>query len=160
MKIRLANYTEGELAEVHDKYNAKELDLEFVDLHYQRPVELAGAIEKGGDTVIFRGNLTSEIEHICGRCLKKINEKVDVPFHLIYDTAGKEEIDTLPDLRETLLLEHPLSFVCSESCKGLCPHCGIDLNQEKCECASKFHSQSLQELGKIWKLKKEDSNHA
>lgn len=160
MKIRLADYTDGERVSVEDNYNAGELDLEFVDFHYQQPIQLSGNIEKGGDAVIFRGNLSSEIEHVCGRCLKTMNEKINIPFHLVYDTAGKEEIDTLPDIRETLLLEHPLSFLCSESCKGLCPHCGIDRNQEKCDCESKFHSQSLQELGKIWKIKKEDSNHA
>jgi uncharacterized protein len=25
--------------------------------------------------------------------------------------------------------------LCKPDCKGLCPHCGIDLNVEQCNCA-------------------------
>jgi uncharacterized protein len=28
----------------------------------------------------------------------------------------------------------PLKITCREDCKGLCPHCGKNLNQEACSC--------------------------
>jgi uncharacterized protein len=29
----------------------------------------------------------------------------------------------------------PLKVTCREECKGLCPHCGKNLNQEQCSCS-------------------------
>jgi len=36
---------------------------------------------------------------------------------------------------QTIGLAVPNQPVCKEECKGLCHHCGIDLNREKCNCA-------------------------
>jgi uncharacterized protein len=38
-------------------------------------------------------------------------------------------------VREQVLLAAPLKVTCREDCKGLCPHCGKNLNQEQCSCA-------------------------
>jgi uncharacterized protein len=45
-----------------------------------------------------------------------------------------DSFDPDEDLRELLLLETPTVFLCSETCKGLCPGCGTNLNTETCSC--------------------------
>jgi uncharacterized protein len=45
-----------------------------------------------------------------------------------------ERIDLEPFLREELVLAIPFAPLCSETCKGLCPQCGADLNVETCAC--------------------------
>ena len=47
--------------------------------------------------------------------------------------SGKT-IDLAPALREQILLAVPPSPVCDETCKGLCPTCGKDLNAGDCGC--------------------------
>jgi uncharacterized protein len=47
--------------------------------------------------------------------------------------SGKA-IDLAPALREQILLAVPPSPVCDETCKGLCPTCGKDLNAGDCGC--------------------------
>ena len=37
-------------------------------------------------------------------------------------------------LREQVLLALPLKVTCCPDCKGLCPQCGRNLNQEQCGC--------------------------
>jgi uncharacterized protein len=44
------------------------------------------------------------------------------------------EIDLGEILREHLALEIPIRYLCSESCKGLCPQCGQNLNSAACSC--------------------------
>src|SRR5215472_606906 len=39
-----------------------------------------------------------------------------------------------PILREQVLLALPMNLVCTESCRGLCPVCGNNLNEKQCEC--------------------------
>ncbi len=43
-------------------------------------------------------------------------------------------IDLDPLLREQLLLSLPTYPVCREDCKGLCPVCGVNLNERECGC--------------------------
>ncbi len=45
-----------------------------------------------------------------------------------------EEIDLEQIMRENIYLAIPLRPLCSESCRGLCPHCGANLNRATCVC--------------------------
>ena len=161
MKLRLADFKEGAVVAVRQEYNPKDLDLEFVDLHYCKPLELEGTVEKGSVTLVFRGRLKSEIENICGRCLKGIKGPVDEPFELYYEITDQEIVDTTDDLREALILDHPLSFVCQENCKGLCPNCGANRNEADCRCAPKPVPArgAFILLKELWQKKEEKKNN-
>jgi uncharacterized protein len=39
--------------------------------------------------------------------------------------------------REALVLALPGQVLCSDSCRGLCPQCGQDLNRGACECGGR-----------------------
>jgi uncharacterized protein len=45
-----------------------------------------------------------------------------------------EKLDLEPLFREQFVLAIPYAPVCSETCKGLCPQCGIDRNTGTCSC--------------------------
>ena len=103
-----------------------------------------------------KGKLETSLEVTCARCLDPVVHEVERSFDLLYrplgTDSGHEELSVtdaeaeigyyegegllLEDtLREQVLLALPLKTVCREDCKGLCPHCGKNLNQEKCSCA-------------------------
>lgn len=134
MKIYLPHYQEGVPVEVEHTYDAKTLDVEFVDLKYTGPILVRATVEKGPVVLVFRGSFKSGIKRICGRCLREVEEASDIPFELFYDLKGKVEIDTIDDLREQLLIDHPMVYVCRSDCRGLCPSCGADLNETECGC--------------------------
>lgn len=46
-----------------------------------------------------------------------------------------EYIDLSDVLAEQLQLQIPFQPLCKESCKGICPQCGTDLNLGRCACA-------------------------
>jgi uncharacterized protein len=106
--------------------------------------------------VRIAGDLTARIQVACARCLEPIVQNVTRKFDLLYRPlgvdAGREEMSVtaaeaevgyyqgegvlLDDvLREQVLLALPLKAICRENCKGLCPHCGRNLNHEECNCA-------------------------
>ena len=85
----------------------------------------------------------------CGRCLKEITAvtKAEV-LEKFYPTSAEniekdafvydsDVIDIAIPLRESLLLAEPLQALCREDCKGLCPVCGVNLNEETCTCETK-----------------------
>lgn len=61
------------------------------------------------------------------------NEFDDAPG-LIRKTRAGLEFNAADFLWEQFSLAAPVKPVCDEECKGLCPECGADLNQESCGC--------------------------
>jgi len=56
------------------------------------------------------------------------------PNEVDEETYHGKVIDLDPLVREQLLLALPRYPVCTESCKGLCPVCGQNLNERECGC--------------------------
>jgi uncharacterized protein len=56
------------------------------------------------------------------------SEELDIYY---YDG---EEVDIDSYVFEEVMLNIPIKALCSESCKGLCPSCGKNLNSEDCRC--------------------------
>jgi uncharacterized protein len=104
----------------------------------------------------LKGKLETSLEAACARCLEPVQLAVSPSFDLLYRPAGVDsgheelsvtdaeaEIGYYKDqgllledaLREQVLLAIPLKLVCREDCKGLCAHCGKNLNKEgQCSC--------------------------
>lgn len=134
------------------------------DVRQRTPLKASGRAElveehHGKRQVIqdirLRGRLSASLELQCARCLEPVGQNVDRKFELLYrplgTDAGRDELSVtdaeaeigyyqgqgiqLEDvLREQVLLALPLKAICRENCKGLCPHCGKNLNQEPCSC--------------------------
>lgn len=154
MKLVLRDYPEETTIDVHQDYDPKALDLEFVDLKYQSPLHLKGEVLKSQESVHFWGTLDAQVERICGRCVLAVQDRIEEPFDLYYEIKGLEEVETLDDLREALIVDHPAQFVCKESCKGLCPQCGANLNEKSCGCKPQDEiSEPFSKLGEFWKKK-------
>jgi uncharacterized protein len=48
----------------------------------------------------------------------------------------EDTVDLGPMLNEAILTELPLAPLCRDDCLGLCPHCGVDRNEEECSCVA------------------------
>ena len=51
----------------------------------------------------------------------------------LYPYEG-EKLDLTEAFFDNFFLEMPMTTVCSESCRGLCPVCGMNLNRGQCNC--------------------------
>lgn len=134
MKILIHLLRDGFPKAFRVEYVPKEMGVEFVDLTYLEPILFEGNAEKYQNTLTVRGHLTSRRQQTCARCLKLVEQPLDQPVELVYDISGKTEIDTTEEIREILILDHPIRYLCQETCEGLCPHCGADLNEAACSC--------------------------
>lgn len=109
-----------------------------------------------GTTVRVRGRVSAGVECQCGRCLTEFPVPVAsavqlelVPADSIADSAAdreyllsgeemnvavyrNEEIDLADLVYEQIQLSLPMSPVCREDCRGLCPVCGSNLNEAPC----------------------------
>src|SRR3990167_525483 len=132
MILQIHQFKDGIPKQLHGDYDARKLDLEFVDFYYLKSIALAGSAELVKETITFRGTLTSEVEQVCNRCLDCLTSVLTAPFDLTYAADAQETIDTTDDLRDILILCHPDHFLCRSDCRGLCANCGANLNKESC----------------------------
>ena len=81
--------------------------------------------------VEFETNLTShfQISYLFSRETVKSDE-----YNVKYLSPDQEKINLKDDIYEYAELSIPLKRLCKDDCQGLCPHCGKNLNEEKCNC--------------------------
>lgn len=119
--------------------------------------ELIGAL------VEVEGTLNCSVVLPCSRCLQPVELRLELPLVLSFSrqspqvTAPDEEyelsedevglivfdgdtIDLRSPIEQELLMALPQHPLCRDDCPGLCPVCGVDLNQQQCDCSSpQFH---------------------
>lgn len=83
----------------------------------------------------------------CDRCLKPVDERVELFFeHIVYAPERAEaseesfldgcQLDVDELLHSEIVINWPMKVLCRQDCKGICRQCGKDLNTGKCDCDS------------------------
>jgi uncharacterized protein len=116
------------------------------------PVELDLRLESVMEGVLVTGTARASAEGECVRCLEPLRHEVAADFQELFTypdaddrgrTAepvdGEEDEDRLfiedglfdlePVLRDAVVLALPMQPVCRETCEGLCPQCGVRLDE-------------------------------
>lgn len=87
------------------------------------------------DGVLIEGRLSTQITGTCARCLEEVTKTItNDKLCLFLELTATDEMDISEDIRAEMLLELPMTLLCSEDCAGLCPTCGCNLNRESCTC--------------------------
>ena len=132
------------------KIRAEELAITHGQLQVVDDILVKGFVINNGRMLEVKGTISALIHEVCNRCLDEFNLPLTVEFEENFRQAGNSEFEDSEDLnyfegdsiditeavRENLLLAQPLKPLCSENCKGLCPHCGVNLNKTVCNCVS------------------------
>jgi uncharacterized protein len=123
---------------------------EGLDVRLAEPVRVGGRLQGTGEGRFYwHGTLHTVVAEECRRCLKPVLVPVAAEVGALFtrdDDAADDpdayrlqshdtEVDLRPAVREELALAVPRFAVCRDDCRGLCPHCGKDLNAGPCGCA-------------------------
>ena len=118
----------------------KDLGLELIRVPAGADLALTLRLESVTEGVLVSAEIHAPLTGECGRCLRAIDDSVDVTFQELYayehsttdETADEDEvgrmqgdlIDLEPEVRDALVLALPTNPVCRPDCPGLCPDCG------------------------------------
>ncbi len=146
MIIKFRNYSDG----VHHfdlSKSSAELDLgdPFI-----KDVLLRCKMDKSHHQIYISCDLSVEASLECDRCTADFSKTLKNHFENLYlfdrDENREEEvgvyhlspdadkIDLRNDVSEYARLTIPMKVLCSDDCKGLCTHCGKNLNEGSCDC--------------------------
>jgi uncharacterized protein len=114
-----------------------------------------------GNNVLAAGTFRGHLMVACSRCVEPVRIAIDDKIRVTFMPAAEmpaedeaepeeglevaeddldlfpydgERVDLEPLLREEFVLAVPFAPLCTETCKGLCPQCGVDLNRGTCTC--------------------------
>lgn len=82
----------------------------------------------------FRQTLQSEFSVCCVQRLPERGGHLEIEENDEYVRFEKDVIDATPIIIESIVLQMPMKHLCSTDCKGLCSQCGVNLNQQSCQC--------------------------
>ena len=106
-------------------------------------------------SILVKCLLKTEVDLTCNRCLGKFRQplkiKLEEEFFPTLDILSdaslpppeepgtftideQHTLDLTEAIRQYSLLAIPMKALCKKDCSGLCPTCGKNLNEGKCDC--------------------------
>nr|MBN2278672.1 DUF177 domain-containing protein [candidate division Zixibacteria bacterium] len=161
MNIDLRDFEEFP-ASVAVDFEADSADFGIEGVSFRDLMSLRLTIQKVRDEYYCQGQVMIPVEQECSRCLAlfdtdltgelvfiiktSLGESVlskDQGADIIHVEAGRPVVELTEVIRQALILAVPLKPLCDPECKGLCPGCGANLNEETCDC-------KIEEIDERW----------
>ena len=126
---------------------------------FLKSIDVRVFLRQIGDLIEGDGRFDTQIRLTCNRCLEPFEVPLASDFNLTYvrqqpegpnsnrhgeveitdDEIGLipiqgDELDLRDAIQEEIVMALPMRALCRPDCKGLCSHCGTDLNQGGCRC--------------------------
>jgi uncharacterized protein len=123
------------------------------------------------DGIRVKGDIRGSVAMECTRCLEGFRQELDIAVDEFFRRPGMgalgsdgrelpgaevleedayviEEgvIDLNVLVNDAVLLSLPIKHLCDESCRGLCQHCGLNLNSGECDCGGETVDPRLEVL--------------
>ena len=134
--------------------------MEEGDCRFRGPLSIELTVVPERELFKVSGVVEVDVQLQCSRCLAEIDSRLSRRFILRFskeipqDLHGSDpqemeltadqigliyfkgdEIDFKDSVQEQVVMALPYKPLCHETCKGLCPRCGVDLNVEACACS-------------------------
>lgn len=135
------------------------------------PIKTSLRAMRIADRVEVTGDVRTAVGLPCARCLKVVETALISHFTLTYTTrleemtttADQDGVELRPEeitriyfqgdtidlqdaVQEQVILAFPTRVLCSETCRGLCPQCGADLNEGDCGCSRRLSNSRFASL--------------
>ena len=137
MKIDLTRFPENESVLLKEDIVPQDLDLDIGVMRFPEKIKLQAEGWKTEEDLSLEVHIEGERHFTCSRCLEDFNNLFEKDFTLHYDIKGLDSVNIDQDVRDEIILDHPIQVVCQTNCRGLCPDCGTNLNTERCRCKGK-----------------------
>ncbi|HLI79557.1 MAG TPA: DUF177 domain-containing protein [Candidatus Binataceae bacterium] len=138
----------------------------LTEFRVEEPIGVNVSYYRAGTELFFEGGLHAATTAICARCAEEFETSRDRDFRFVlapksigfdddkdlrdedleFSLYDGDQIDLSPLIREQFLLSLPTRPLCREDCRGLCPRCGINLNNGECSCSEETADPRLAAL--------------
>ncbi len=128
---------------------------------FTAPIGLRLQVARSHRVIDVSGSIDTRVRLVCSRCLNEFDFALSSRFSVVYidessrlqdkpaaveEELSEEDLDSIlfrgevidlrPAVQEQVVMAFPQRFLCRDACKGLCRHCGRDLNTGPCKCST------------------------
>jgi uncharacterized protein len=108
-------------------------------------VKVDGVYCATDETVVVSASVSAHVKAQCARCLSDVRFQMTADIRESFARTPKPDdedvivfsgnaIDITESVCSALLLALPMRSLCRHDCRGLCPVCGVNLNEKSCSC--------------------------
>ncbi len=127
----------------------EQLGFDKQELDFLQPVDVLAEITRMGFDVYVDCTIDTAVKLECCRCLDKFRFDMKIRWKMLFVPARhrdkgsttesgvflyREFIDLGERICEVIREELPMKPLCSNDCRGLCSQCGVNLNEDDCNC--------------------------
>lgn len=149
--------------------------VEDPDLVFAEPLRGRLTFQNADEMIHIHGGVDSALVVACARCLADVRIPVRLDVSELFsiqevlhpslpqedsgfDTTvssvvhleqGRPILDLDELLRQLIVAEIPIRTLCDETCAGLCPRCGANLNEGPCGCPPEIGNRPLAGLARL-----------
>jgi uncharacterized protein len=164
MKIYIRDFEDG-IHEVNGSVESGRIEIPEAEF-YPGELNIHVIVDRLENIFRMRIRIQTRATYVCDRCLVNFGRDFDEWYEQIYQIGpgtldADDEVEILPEnsveidiskaIRDAMILARPMQLLCRESCKGLCPNCGIDLNHNSCNCGTERIDPRLAKLKTLLK---------
>lgn len=149
-----------------------DFELEDEEFSFETPIGGEVAFHIAGRDVLAHGALEARLVGRCVRCLQPAATMLRVPVdetwmhraehqrlregsHIEEDALdyvhNGDFVEPAEVFRELIMAAIPERIYCQADCKGLCPVCGVNLNEASCQCDQATRDAHASERLPEWK---------
>lgn len=127
-----------------------QLDLSELDFNGTcpicEPVSVTGEVKNAAGALVLNAEAKTNLHLICDRCAAPFQREKTLRYETLLaaeleDEENDEillldgdELDVGEAVTTAFILDMDTKNLCKEDCKGLCPACGVNLNEGTCKC--------------------------
>ncbi|MCU0665709.1 MAG: DUF177 domain-containing protein [Candidatus Omnitrophica bacterium] len=120
---------------IEEKIDPRHWELDAAHVRFTGDVLLKAHLNKITNAISAKISVSGKALMTCGRCLGDYRVSLNKDFQLDFPVDEKEQFLVLDDkIRDEIIIDFPIKPLCKENCKGLCVSCGVNLNENKCNC--------------------------
>jgi uncharacterized protein len=145
------------------------LQIDFPGVMDVKSAQMEITVAKSGEEFYCQGEVRAEVKLECSRCLEPFDAEltngtdfivcaeeqraqskdvIDNEDYVFF--RGKDlQADVSEMVRQAIILAVGMKPLCSEECRGLCPRCGANLNEETCSCLARQHDERWNALRRL-----------
>ena len=134
MKIPVSQLKDNKGLVLEEEISPEDLDLDIGVMHFPQSLKLRVEAWRADDDLRVDAHVEGLRNFTCSLCLEEFNNVFEKDISLHYDIKGLESVIIDQDVRDEIILDHPIRVLCKPGCRGLCLFCGVNLNEENCNC--------------------------
>lgn len=144
--------------DLNERVQVEDIDEFGEKISFNEPVEFIGSFEKKEGYIELVAKIKCDLKLTCSMCLDEFDQSFEFDVNETFSRDGNHESFQIPEngkidlseiVEENIVAYLPIQKRCSESCKGFCSQCGINLNNESCDCMMHIEELEKQEKEKI-----------